>query len=267
MSTRRNGRTLYAFISSGSISLACLLGAARVASAQPSMGEAPAAEGRMAGHEGHEGGEAGEPEVDPSTHFNFFNFSYKGKDEWGGALGDGVMHDDASGVTEHEEEAMSPPFVLMLLNFGILLLILGKYGRPAAQKLAADRHDQIKTALDDAAKLRKDAADKLAEYEARIKNLDAEVQKLVDGIKADAEADKARILANTEAQAAQMKRDAELRIAAEIETARAMLTKEVAVAATTAATTLLRQKTTADDQTKLVSTFISGIPTSKEARP
>ncbi|MCV4796820.1 ATP synthase F0 subunit B, partial [Escherichia coli] len=81
-----------------------------------------------------------------------------GKDEFGGKFGDGVMVDEKTGVVVHEEEPMSPPFVLMLVNFGLLLIILAKYGGPAANKIAADRHDAIKTALDEAARLKKQAA-------------------------------------------------------------------------------------------------------------
>lgn len=202
-----------------------------------------------------------EPE-DPSATFNFLNFSYKGKDEWGGVFGDGKMErtrPDGQVQSTREEEPMSPPFVFMLINFGLLLLILAKYGRPTATKLAEERHDQIKAALDEAAKLRDAAAKKLADYEARIKGVDDEIKKLVDGIRADAEADKVRILEAAKVQSAQMKRDAELRIAAEIELARAALTKEITAAASNATEKLLREKTTPDDQKKLVSTFIQGM--------
>ena len=95
----------------------------------------------------------------------------------------------------------------------------GRPGRLA--RSPSERHDTIKTALDEAAKLREQAADKLAEYEARIKDVDVEIKKLVEGIRADAEADKARILDNAAKQAAQLKKEAEQRIAAEIELARA----------------------------------------------
>jgi F-type H+-transporting ATPase subunit b len=212
---------------------------------------------------------------DPTAHFNYFNFSYRGKDELGGPFGDGKMVDPHTGkvvMDEHgnraEEEPMSPPFILMLVNFGLLLLILGKYGGAAARKLAEERHDQIKSALDEAAKLRDQAAGKLAEYETRIKDVDSEVKKLVDGIRADAEADKQRILAAAATQAEQMKKDAELRIAAEIELARAQLTREVAAAAAGATEKLLKEKLTADDQNKLVGTFITNVQAGgrKEAR-
>jgi F-type H+-transporting ATPase subunit b len=210
-------------------------------------------------------GEAESKAEDPSRHFNFFGFEpghlfdYMGKDEYGGQFGDGVMVDRATGETVKEEEKASPPFIFVLLNFALLLGLLAWKGGPAANKLAGDRHDQIKLALDEAAKLRQQAADKLAEYQARLSTADAEIQKLADGMRADAEADKVRILAAAEAQAAQMKRDAELRIAAEIELARALLTREVTAAAAAATEKLLREKMQPADQQKLVASFITGV--------
>lgn len=198
-------------------------------------------------------------EHDPTQHFNFFGFSWHGKDEYGGKLGDGQMVDEKTGVTVKEEEPMSPPFVFMVLNFLLLLGILVWKGKPAAVQMAAERHDQIKSALDEAAKLRQQAADKLAEYEAKLKDADVEIQKMVDGMKKDAEADKARILDNAAKQSAQLKKDAEARIAAEIEFARAALTREVTVAATLATEKILREKMLPADQSKLVTAFINDV--------
>jgi F-type H+-transporting ATPase subunit b len=202
----------------------------------------------------HEGEEEKEP-GDPTTHFNYLKFGYSGKDEYGGKFGDGK--ELGTDGKSYEEEPMSPPFILALINFALLLVLLAKYGGPIARKTAEERHDLIKSALDDAAKLRNQANDKLAEYEKRIKGLDAEIKSLVDGIRADADADKARILAAADAQSAQMKRDAETRIAAEILLARASLTKEITAAATAATAQLVRQNLTPTDQERLVSSFIS----------
>jgi F0F1-type ATP synthase membrane subunit b/b' len=218
-----------------------------------------------AGH-AMEGGE--EEHVDPSRSFNFFGydpgklFDYKSKDATGGPVGDNQMTEwDPQGhpVVVHEEEPGSPPFVLLLLNFAVVLFILAKFGAPVARKTAVERHDLIKNALDEAAKLRKQAADRLAEYEARLKKADDEVKALVAGIRADAEADKARILAAAEVSAQQMKKDAEQRIAAEIELARRKLTQEVTAAAAAATERLLRDKTTGGDQEKLVADFIKDV--------
>jgi F-type H+-transporting ATPase subunit b len=219
------------------------------------------------GSEHHTGGpsEADHEEVDPSKHFNFVGqkpghlFDYSGKDEMGGPFGDGKMTDPETGATIHEEEPASPPFVFVLFNFAILLGLLAWKGAPIARKVAEERHDLIKTALDEAARLRKQAADKLAEYETRLKAADAEIKQLVEGMRADADAEKKRILAAAEAQAAQMKRDAEQRIAAEIELARAQLTREVTAAAAAATEALLREKLTGGDQQQLVAGFISDV--------
>lgn len=204
---------------------------------------------------------------DPTAHFNWWGhwWSFHGLDEYGGKFGDNQMLDEHGNVVRDEEgkpaeeEPMSAPFVLALVNFGIFLWLLARYLLPAGHKVARERHDQIKTALDEAAKLRAEAEKKLKEYEQRISGLDTEIEKLVAGIRADAEADKQRILQAAETQAAQMKRDAEQRIAAEIELARAQLTEEVTAAATAAAGKIVRERATADDHKRLVSTFISGL--------
>jgi F-type H+-transporting ATPase subunit b len=197
-----------------------------------------------------------EDQEDPSKDFNYINFRYPGHDAHGHLKSDADY--DSS-------EPMSPPFILALVNFAVFLAILARYGGPAASKLAAERHDQIKGALDEAKQLRDKAAGKLADYEKRIANLDGEIAKLVEGIKADAAADKARILAAADAQAAAMKRDAELRIAAELEYARAALTREVTIAATRAAEQLLSSRLQPADQEKLVATFIADVE--KNAAP
>ncbi len=204
---------------------------------------------------------------DPSKHFNFFDFGWRSKDEYGGKFGDGQMVDPHTGhvvLDSHtgapaKEEPMSAPFVFMVLNFLVLFAILAWKGGPIARKTAEERSDQIKNALDEAAKLRAEAESKLAELEGKLKSADAEIKAMVDGIRRDAEADKARILENAEKLAAQMKRDADSRIAAEIEAARASLTREVTDAATTATEKILREKLQSSDQSKLVSTFIADL--------
>jgi F-type H+-transporting ATPase subunit b len=207
----------------------------------------------------HEGGHE-----DPSANFNWFKgipFGYKNYDAKGGPLGDGKLGPGPQAPTvdaEHEEK-MSAPFILMFVNFGLLLFILAKFAGPAARKAAESRSDQIKNALEESAKLRQQAAAKLEEYKTKLSDADAQIAKLVAEMKADAAADKARILSAAETQATALKRDAEIRIAAEITRARAELRNEVARAATASAEKVLRERANAADHTKLVDTFISDL--------
>jgi F-type H+-transporting ATPase subunit b len=254
-----------------SLTIIAFLAASFVAIDVAAAQEAPHAE-ESAVEPKHEGSAAAEhaEHHDPSKHFRFLGspFDHYGKDEMGGKYGDGVMTDEHTGEVDHEEEPMSAPFIFVVLNFVVLLSLLAWKGKPVVEKLAADRHDQIKTALDEAAKLRKQAADRLAQYESRLKEADAEITKMIEGMRIDAEADKKRILEAADRQAAQMKKDAEQRIAAEIEYARTALTREVTLAATAATEKLLREKMTPADQQKVVTSFIAGVQsaTAKEIR-
>jgi F-type H+-transporting ATPase subunit b len=229
-------------------------GAAKAANQVPTEDIQGAHEGAAGAHDAH--GTAGHGSAhghheDPTKTFNFTELMYWGKDRYGGKLGDGV-----EGPENKPEEPMAAPFVLMLVNFGLLLIILAKFGGPAARKMAETRSDQIKSALEEASALRGKAAAKLAEYEARLGAADAEIAKMVEGMRTDAEAEKQRIAAAAELAAAALKRDAEQRIAAEIERARHELRAEVTAAAIAAAEKILKSKTNAADQQKLFEKFI-----------
>jgi F-type H+-transporting ATPase subunit b len=203
-----------------------------------------------------EGGEGhGHHEAKPPI--NWYKLHY-GKDTHGGPIGDGKLGDQPLAAGE-KEEPMSPPFLLMVLNFAILVFILAKFGRPVARKMAETRSDQIKTALDEAARLRDQAQAKLDEYSKKLAAADAEIKSMIEGMRSDAEEDRKRVMAAAEAQAIALKKEAEERIAAEIDRARLMLSREVAAAAAGAAETLIKQKITANDQTALVDAFISDV--------
>jgi ATP synthase F0 subunit b len=186
------------------------------------------------------------PAGDPTEHFNWTDIGYKGKDVAGGELDKG-------------DEPMSPPMILMLVNFGIVLILIGWKVRPPVMRYVRKRHESIKHALDEAARLREEAKRKLDEYTEKVSEAEAEVDKMIKEIRADAEAEKKRIIADAEAQAKALTRDAEARIAAEIERARATLEREVIAVAIAAAEKMIRAQASTADQTRLIDTFISEV--------
>lgn len=198
---------------------------------------------------------AAAPQGDPTEHFNWVDLGYQSKDATGAPLQEG-------------EQPMSPPMILMLVNFGIVLIIIGWKVRPPVLRYVRQRHDSIKQALDEAASLREAAKKKLDEYTEKVSEAEAEVEALIKQIRADAEAEKKRIIADAEAQATALKRDAEARISAEIERARATLEREVITVAIAAAEKMIRAQATTADQTRLIDTFISDVQgsASKEER-
>lgn len=214
---------------------------------------APAAHGGHGGdaHGDHAGGHGahgahGGGHGDPTAHYNWTDIGYASKDAEGGPLDKG-------------DAPMSPPFVLMLVNFGIVLALFGWLVMPRLNRFLGSRHQTIKEALEESARLREEARAKLDEYTTRVKDAEREMEQMIADMRTDAEAEKQRILADAEAQAAALKRDAEDRIAAEIERARARLEREVVAVAAAVAEKLIREKATGDDQVELVDTFIGDV--------
>lgn len=220
------------------------------------------------GHEPHEGSSVGEQVAgqrddhaghgaghgDPSAHYNWSDFGYASKDVNGGTLEEG-------------EEPMSPPFIMMIFNFAVVVTIIMWKVRPAVRSYTARRHESIKSALEEAGRLREQARAKLDEYTAQLARAEKEIEQMVTDIRQGAEAEKQRILADAEAQAQAMKRDAEQRIAAEIERARIELEREVVAAAITAAERLIREQATKTDFTQLADGFITDMQAQADARP
>jgi len=152
-----------------------------------------------------------------------------------------------------------PPFGIAIVNFVVWLGIMSRIlGKPLTQ-MVRDRHDRIKTDLEEAKKLREGAQAMLLEYQKKVENVDVEVDALLEQIRKEAEAEKARIIAAAEEQAQRLKLDAEKQIAAEIERSRLELKRGVAEAAVAAADQLLQKQIGADDQRKMAEKYVANL--------
>jgi F-type H+-transporting ATPase subunit b len=175
---------------------------------------------------------------------NWFDFiGYRSKNVEGGKL-------------EAGEHKMPAPFGGALINFALFAFIVGKMFGGNFKKLVADRHDGIAKQLAESARLRDDAAAKLDEYTRKVTALDAEIAALVDGIRKEAELDKARIVGEAELRARRMKEDAERQIQAEIARVRLTLEREAVETAMNIARQILAEKATDADQRQLADRFI-----------
>ena len=70
------------------------------------------------------------------------------------------------------------------IAFLVVLAGLMKFGFPAVQKGLADRENKIRTDLESAEQSRQDAADKAAEYDAKLADARVEAQNIIDEAKA-----------------------------------------------------------------------------------
>lgn len=166
---------------------------------------------------------------------------------------------------EKGDTPMAPPLLFALLNFAIFAGILYWKAGPALSKYLANRHESIKNALEEAAKLQEEAKEKLKEYSARIADADAEVNTLIEQIRKDAEAERTKLVSDAERQAERVRKDAEARIETEFLAARRELEREVVAKAVEVAEKLLTEKSSAVDQQNLFNAYISDLKKSESA--
>lgn len=159
----------------------------------------------------------------------------------------------------HEGHETPPPFGAALLNFGVLAFLVGRFAGPSFTRFVKERHHTIARQLDESTRLAEAAQKRLGETATKLGALDADMARLVAEIRAEAEAEKQRILAEATARAERMQRDAEQQIRAETQRARATLEREAVLAAVAAAERLLRERFGDADQRVATERFVRGI--------
>jgi F-type H+-transporting ATPase subunit b len=165
----------------------------------------------------------------------------------------------------YKAKHLPAPFAAAWLNFAAFAAILLKLIGPGLARMARERHDVLAKALAEGQRLRDEAQAKLDEYSKRLAQLDEELATLADGIRKDAEADKARIISEAEARAVRIQKDAEQQIDAEIAKVKGQLEREAVAAAVAVAEQILREKTTDADQKQMADRFVASISKAQAA--
>lgn len=112
------------------------------------------------------------------------------------------------------------PLGALLINTAILFFLIGKFGGPAISGGLVSRKQRIAGEILAAAKMKQEAEEQLAHYEGKLKELGEEMQRIKDDMRAAAESDRERILADAKVQREAMERDAQKLVAQELAHAR-----------------------------------------------
>jgi F-type H+-transporting ATPase subunit b len=169
---------------------------------------------------------------------------------------------------EHEAPSISgKALAFQLLNFGVLLFVLIKFGGPPVRKALEARHQQIKSDLASAAEARAAAQARFEQQEKRLAALESEIAAIVAGIKQEAEAEKARLIALAEDRAKRIREESEFIIEQQVKQAEEDLRREVAAAAVALAEQIIRSQLGAGDQQRLIDTFVGDVAAGNGARP
>lgn len=163
-------------------------------------------------------------------------------------------------MPKHETPTIdAKKLVLQLVNFGVLVFLLVKFGGPAISKALAARHQQLKADLAAAATARAEAEARLKQQEARLAALEQEIEGIRKGVKAEAEAEKARLIATAEERAKRIKDETTFVLEQAGKEAEARLRREVALAAVELAEQMVRRSLGPADQQRLVDTFVADV--------
>jgi F-type H+-transporting ATPase subunit b len=176
------------------------------------------------------------------------------------ATAEGEDHHEAG--AEHAEQAPSingKTFALQLVNFGVLLAILIKFGGSAVNKALASRHEQLKAEVASASEARAQAEARLRKQEERLAGLEREIANMRAGIKAEAEVEKANLIAAAEERAKRIREETAFVIEQQVKEAQVALRREVADSALRIAEETLRRGVTAEDQRRMVEGFMSEV--------
>jgi len=192
--------------------------------------------------------------------------------EPGGAEAAPAEHGEAHAEGEGEGEAHGPTLApgklgLQLLNFAVLLFVLVKFGGGAINKMLAARHHQLKGDLASAAELRAAAEAKLAVQEQRLARLENELASLRENIKADAEAEKQRLIAAADVRARRIAEETSFLVEQQIREAEVKLRRESAEVALGIAEDILRRVVGPADQQRFLDKFLVDTEATAATRP
>ncbi len=148
---------------------------------------------------------------------------------------------------------------LKIMNFAVLVVVVVVLARKPLKKGLNDRIQGIKDELADLESRRGKALAELAEVEKRLKDAEGDRETIVAEFRAQGEKERAKILAAAEESAARIKSQAQFTIDQETAMAKTELRKEVAQLSAALAEDLLKQKITAEDQTRLVDEYLAKV--------
>ena len=146
-----------------------------------------------------------------------------------------------------------------VLNFGILAVGGFFLARKPVAQFFASRAKCIEDEINELELKKADAQKKLAEYQAKFKNLDQESKQIVEDYIKQGEEAKKRIIAEAEKQAEKLEDMAKRNIEQEFKSAKAKLQLEIVEKALEKAEEVIKASISSDDQDRLVDVYLKKV--------
>lgn len=165
----------------------------------------------------------------------------------------------AAGEGHADSATLLKDFLYRLLNFAIVVAVLYLILRKPIKNGLSGRRDEIEKALDEARRAKEEAEAKFAEYDKKLSLATEEIASITAAIKQEAEAEKAKIIANANAMAVKIEQDAEKAADLEVEKAKTALQQEAVQLAVGIAEEVLKKNFTKDDDGRLIDEYMQKV--------
>jgi F-type H+-transporting ATPase subunit b len=146
-----------------------------------------------------------------------------------------------------------------VMNFAVLAIALFFLLRKPVSQALGSRVQSIREQLTDLENKKREAEKALAEYEAKIANLDDEAKKIVEEYIQQGKEAKERIIKEAESAADKLEEQAKRNIEHEFAMAKKRLQEEVLEKAIAKAEEIIRQRITDEDQERLVDEYLEKV--------
>jgi F-type H+-transporting ATPase subunit b len=146
-----------------------------------------------------------------------------------------------------------------ILDFVVFILLIGYFVKKPAKAFLENRHETVRTEMDNAGKVLEEAQARLSQYEGQLKELGTEAKQLDEDFRAAGERDKSQLESETEATVAKIKRDLETRLYQETARIRDELQKKVCTDALELAEEKIRSSMDKSTQRRLVKQYIGDL--------
>jgi len=157
----------------------------------------------------------------------------------------------------------SVTFIITIINITILFLILRGILFKPVTKLMADRAKRVQDSIDQAEKDRVEARKMLADYEDKLKNADAEAQKILKSMRETAERQSEMIVAEGKKEAANIVATTRKQLDAEYQAALAKFRLEAAALVIAASAKLAARDFSGDDNRRYVNMLLDELAAKK----
>jgi F0F1-type ATP synthase membrane subunit b/b' len=177
----------------------------------------------------------------------------------GGEGGEGAKEEGPAPFNFTAFGGETPPFIAMLINFGILAggyYFLGR--KPVAAGLQA-RRDTISKDIEEAQRMKREAEERAKTYQSKLEKLEVELQDARESLVRAGEAESERIVRDAEVKAERMRKDAEFLVEQELKQIRGDLWRDTVEAAVAAAEELLKKRVTPADQERLAEDYLADL--------